>query len=99
MKSIGKPYAGKPHVRFDEGELQIYCIYSVFVALYSIELLSNKNIAVMLLTMARKPRLHVTGGLYHVILRGNGGEDIFFRNADCDYSYMLLQDGITRFDA
>jgi len=53
----------------------------------------------MLLTMARKPRLHVTGGLYHVILRGNGGEDIFFRNADCDYSYMLLQDGITRFDA
>ena len=25
--------------------------------------------------MARKPRIHHPGGLYHVILRGNGGED------------------------
>jgi putative transposase len=23
--------------------------------------------------MARKPRIHLPGGLYHVILRGNGG--------------------------
>jgi len=28
--------------------------------------------------MARKPRLHVPGGFYHVILRGNGGQDIFY---------------------
>ncbi len=27
--------------------------------------------------MARKPRLHVPGGVYHVMLRGNGGQDIF----------------------
>jgi hypothetical protein len=28
--------------------------------------------------MARKPRLHVAGGLYHVILRGNEQRDVFF---------------------
>ncbi len=28
--------------------------------------------------MARKPRLHVPGGVYHVMLRGNGGQEIFF---------------------
>jgi len=28
--------------------------------------------------MARKPRIHIPGGLYHVMLRGNGGQDIFF---------------------
>ena len=28
--------------------------------------------------MARKPRLHVPGGLYHVILRGNARQNIFF---------------------
>ena len=28
--------------------------------------------------MPRKPRLHVPGGFYHVILRGNGRQDIFF---------------------
>ena len=32
--------------------------------------------------MARKPRLHVPGGLFHVILRGNAGQDIFFRAED-----------------
>ncbi len=28
--------------------------------------------------MARKPRIHYPGALYHVMLRGNGGGDIFF---------------------
>jgi len=28
MKDIGKPYAGKAHVRFDEGELHKRYVYS-----------------------------------------------------------------------
>ena len=32
--------------------------------------------------MARKPRLHLPGGFYHAMLRGNGGQDIFFAKAD-----------------
>ena len=32
--------------------------------------------------MARKPRLHIPGGLYHVMLRGNGGQDIFIDDED-----------------
>jgi hypothetical protein len=28
--------------------------------------------------MARKPRLHVPGALYHVMLRGNAQQDVFF---------------------
>jgi len=26
--------------------------------------------------MARKPRIHIPGRVYHVMLRGNGGQDI-----------------------
>ena len=33
------------------------------------------------LSMARRPRLHVPGGFYHVMLRGNGSADIFFVKA------------------
>jgi len=32
--------------------------------------------------MARKPRIHYPGTLYHVMLRGNGGADIFFAKGD-----------------
>ena len=32
--------------------------------------------------MARKPRLHVSGGLYHVILRGNARQAVFFTAGD-----------------
>jgi len=32
--------------------------------------------------MPRKPRLHVPGGLYHAILRGNGRQAIFFADFD-----------------
>jgi len=28
--------------------------------------------------MARKPRIHFPGAVYHVILRGNAGDPIFF---------------------
>jgi len=36
MKDIGKPYAGKPHIRFDEGELRNCHVYNGFAALYSL---------------------------------------------------------------
>lgn len=44
----------------------------------------------MLAHMARKPRLHVPGGLYHVMLRGNGGQDIFVDEQDRYHLYLLL---------
>ncbi len=47
--------------------------------------------------MARKPRLHVEGGFYHVILRGYGGEKIFFPNKDRNRLLLLIQEGIERF--
>jgi hypothetical protein len=28
-KNIGKPYAGKPHVRFDEGAVETPLLYSI----------------------------------------------------------------------
>ena len=48
--------------------------------------------------MARKPRLHVEGGFYHVILRGNGGKKIFFSNQDRDRLYLLIKEGRERFN-
>lgn len=47
--------------------------------------------------MARKPRLHVSGGLYHVILRGNAREDIFFKQEDRQRFYELLAEGVERY--
>ena len=47
--------------------------------------------------MARKPRLHVDGGVYHVILRGNGGQDIFFAKQDRRAFYRLIAEGCRRF--
>jgi len=47
--------------------------------------------------MARKPRIHVPGGLYHVMLRGNGGQAIFFSDADRYRLFLLVQDGVERF--
>ncbi len=47
--------------------------------------------------MDRKPRLHIPGSLYHVMLRGNGGDNIFLDNEDRFNFYLLLQEGITRF--
>ena len=47
--------------------------------------------------MARKPRLHVPGGVYHVMLRGNGGQEIFFTADDRYHLFLLLQEGTTRF--
>jgi putative transposase len=47
--------------------------------------------------MARKPRLHVPGGLYHVILRGNARQAIFLSPQDRHYFYELMAEGVARF--
>jgi REP element-mobilizing transposase RayT len=47
--------------------------------------------------MARKPRIHFPGALYHVILRGNAGQPVFIDDADrCRY-YMLMQEVTEKF--
>ena len=48
--------------------------------------------------MARKPRLHVAGGVYHVMVRGNGGQNIFFDTGDRSHLYLLLQQGLERYE-
>ncbi len=47
--------------------------------------------------MPRKPRLHVPGGVYHVILRGNDGQRIFADHDDYRRLYQLLADGVERY--
>lgn len=48
-------------------------------------------------SMARKARIHLSGGLYHVIFRGNNGQPVFFNNDDRYRFYLLLQEGTCRF--
>jgi len=48
-------------------------------------------------SMARKPRLHVPGALYHVIWRGNEQRQVFFDEDDCYRFYALLEEGVSRF--
>jgi len=38
------------------------------------------------------------GGVYHVMMRGNGGQNIFFADHDRYRMYLLLQEGTVRFD-
>jgi len=47
--------------------------------------------------MARKPRVYLPGGVYHVMLRGNGGQEIFFTAEDYAYLYGLVEEGTERF--
>jgi REP-associated tyrosine transposase len=47
--------------------------------------------------MARKPRIHVPGGLYHVMLRGNGGQATFGDDTDRSTFCALAADGVARF--
>lgn len=47
--------------------------------------------------MPRRPRLHVPGGFYHVILRGNHRQPIFFRPEDRDRLDELVAEVINRF--
>jgi len=47
--------------------------------------------------MARKPRVHLPGGYYHVMMRGNVGSDLFFSEADRSRFLLLMQEGIERY--
>lgn len=47
--------------------------------------------------MARKPRIHVAGALYHVILRGNNRQPIFCDDADRRKLEELIANGAQRF--
>jgi len=48
--------------------------------------------------MARKLRIHFPGAVYHVMIRGNAGEDIFFSDVDRYRFYLILQESIEKFD-
>ncbi|MGH7884447.1 MAG: transposase [Thermodesulfobacteriota bacterium] len=47
--------------------------------------------------MARKPRIHKPGGYYHVIIRGNDRQEIFFDEQDRIYYESLISEGVERF--
>jgi REP element-mobilizing transposase RayT len=47
--------------------------------------------------MARKPRLHAPGALYHVIWRGNEQRQVFFDEDDFVRFHALLEEGVSRF--
>ena len=47
--------------------------------------------------MARKPRLHFPGAIYHVSLRGNGSQQVFTDVADFTRLLLLLQEGVEKF--
>ncbi len=47
--------------------------------------------------MARKPRIHFSGAFYHVIVRGNDGQDIFLKSEDYEFYLRLLEEYKKRF--
>lgn len=47
--------------------------------------------------MARKPRIHYPGAVFHVILRGNAGDPIFFDDRDRYRLYLILQHAVEKF--
>lgn len=47
--------------------------------------------------MSRKPRIHRPASFYHVMLRGNNGQNIFFSDRDGSRFCLFLQEGIERF--
>ena len=47
--------------------------------------------------MARKPRYHIPGAFYHLMLRGNDGQKIFFCDADRCRMCLLIQQGVERY--
>jgi REP element-mobilizing transposase RayT len=48
--------------------------------------------------MPRKPRIHFPGAVYHVILRGNAGDPIFFEDRDRLRLYLYLQHATEKFN-
>lgn len=47
--------------------------------------------------MARKPRIHYSGAVYHVILRGNAGAPVFYDDRDRCRMYLFLQYAVEKF--
>ncbi len=47
--------------------------------------------------MARKPRIHFPGACYHVMVRGNAGQDLFLDDFDRLRFLSLLDKGVARF--
>ena len=47
--------------------------------------------------MSRKPRLHVPGGFFHVILRGNARQNIFLSDCDRKIWESLVYDALDRY--
>lgn len=47
--------------------------------------------------MPRKPRIHFPGAVYHVMLRGNAGQDIFVDDEDRTRLTLLMQQCVERF--
>jgi len=47
--------------------------------------------------MARKPRIHFAGALYHVILRGNDRQDIFYQPSDRRLWESILRASMERY--
>jgi len=48
--------------------------------------------------MARKTRIHFPEALYHLIVRGNARQDIFFGDTDRCRFLLLLQEEVERLD-
>lgn len=48
--------------------------------------------------MPRKPRIHIPGAFYHVMIRGNKGIPIFFNDKDRNYFLKLLKQSTKKFD-
>jgi len=48
--------------------------------------------------MARKPRIHVAGGFYHVILRGNARQNIFLDKDDRDIWQSIVRRTLKNYD-
>lgn len=52
----------------------------------------------MLQSMSRRPRVHVSAGIYHVTLRGNHRQPIFFEPEDRQLLEDFLAQSLRRFD-
>jgi REP element-mobilizing transposase RayT len=59
--------------------------------------LDKFNNSFIIAFMPRKPRIFYPGAVYHVILRGNAGQDIFFDDKDRRYFYRLLGEAQEKF--
>ena len=47
--------------------------------------------------MARKPRIHFPGAVYHVIMRGNAGQNVLQEDQDYLRFYRLIEEGQKRY--